>query len=77
MKLHEYQSKRLFAKFGVPIPLGDIGKDKNKPDLTRLDPGAAVGVHCIAQDSKGNLYVDEIYSERAQKFVPITTRVKK
>ena len=51
--------------------------DKNKPDLTRLEPGAAVGVHCIAQDSKGNLYVGEIYSERAQKFVPITTRVKK
>ncbi len=24
MKLHEYQSKRLFAKFGVPIPKGDI-----------------------------------------------------
>ena len=51
--------------------------DKNKPDLTRLEPGAAVGVHCIAQDSKGNLYVGEIYSERAQKFVPITTRIKK
>ena len=24
MKLHEYQSKRLFAKYGVPIPPGDI-----------------------------------------------------
>ena len=24
MKLHEYQSKRLFAKYGVPIPEGDI-----------------------------------------------------
>ncbi len=24
MKLHEYQSKRLFAKFGVPIPQGEI-----------------------------------------------------
>ncbi len=24
MKLHEYQSKRLFAEFGVPIPKGDI-----------------------------------------------------
>jgi succinyl-CoA synthetase beta subunit len=24
VKLHEYQSKRLFAKFGVPIPPGDI-----------------------------------------------------
>lgn len=24
MKLHEYQSKRLFANFGVPIPVGDV-----------------------------------------------------
>lgn len=24
MKLHEYQSKRIFAKYGVPIPRGDI-----------------------------------------------------
>ena len=24
MKLHEYQSKRIFAKYGVPIPDGDI-----------------------------------------------------
>lgn len=24
MKLHEYQSKRLFADFGIPIPKGDI-----------------------------------------------------
>ena len=24
MKLHEYQSKRIFADYGVPIPDGDI-----------------------------------------------------
>jgi len=24
LKLHEYQSKRIFAKFGVPIPQGDV-----------------------------------------------------
>ena len=24
MKLHEYQSKRLFAKYGIPIPKGDV-----------------------------------------------------
>ena len=24
MKLHEYQSKRLFARYGVPIPRGDV-----------------------------------------------------
>jgi succinyl-CoA synthetase beta subunit len=24
VKLHEYQSKRVFAKYGVPIPKGDV-----------------------------------------------------
>ena len=56
------------------IPLGDIGDDKNNPDTSHLKPGEAVGVHCIAADSQGNLYVGEIYSERAQKFAPVTTR---
>ena len=48
------------------IPLGDIGEDKNNPDVSRLKPGKTVGAHCIAQDSKGNVYVGDIYSERAQ-----------
>lgn len=56
------------------IPLGDIGEDKNKPDTSRLKPGEAVGVHCIGADSKGNIFVGEIYSERAQKFVPVKKR---
>ncbi|MEZ6070092.1 MAG: peptidyl-alpha-hydroxyglycine alpha-amidating lyase family protein [Pirellulales bacterium] len=56
------------------IPLGDIGSDKDHPDTSHLRPGEAVGVHAIDVDSAGNLYVGEIYSERAQKFTPVTTR---
>lgn len=56
------------------IPLGDIGDDKNNPDVSRLKPGEAVGVHCIAQDSKGNVYIGDIYGEHTQKFVPISKR---
>ena len=56
------------------IPLGDIGEDKNNPDVSRLKPGEAVGVHCIGEDSKGNVYIGDIYGERAQKFVPVTSR---
>lgn len=56
------------------IPLGDIGEDKNNPDVSRLKPGEAVGVHCIAEDSNGNVYIGDIYGERAQKFVPVTSR---
>src|SRR6185503_10754271 len=27
MKLHEYQSKELFEKFGIPVPKGRVTKD--------------------------------------------------
>lgn len=80
-KFPEYKDQ-LFMRFSTDghvrqiwhIPLGDIGEDKNKPDVSRLKPGETVGVHCIAQDSKGNLFVGDIYGERAQKFVPIRQR---
>ena len=80
-KAPEYKDQ-LFMRFNTDgrvqqvwsIPLGDIGENKDKPDVSRLKPGEAVGVHCIAQDSQGNLYVGDIYGERAQKFVPVTQR---
>lgn len=80
-KYPEYKDQ-MFVRFSTDgkvrqlwtIPLGDIGTDKNHPDVSRLKPGEAVGVHCIAQDRQGNLYVGDIYGERAQKFIPITSR---
>ena len=56
------------------LTLGDIGSDKDHPDTSHLKPGETVGVHCIAQDSRGNVYVGDIYGERAQKFVPVSKR---
>jgi hypothetical protein len=56
------------------LPLGDVGPDKNHPETSHLKHGETVGVHCIVQDSEGNLFVGDIYGQRAQKFVPITTR---
>lgn len=56
------------------LPLGDIGANKEQPDTSRLKPGETVGAHCIAQDSQGNVYVGDIYGERAQKFVPVSKR---
>ena len=69
-KSPEYKDQ-LFVRFSTDgrvrqlwtIPLGEKGS---------AIPGEARGVHCIAQDSQGNLYVGDIYSERAQKFVPVT-----
>ncbi len=56
------------------IPLGDVGPDKENPDTSKLKPGEAVGIHCIVQDAEGNLYVGDIYGERAQKFRPVRQR---
>ena len=56
------------------MPLGDIGTNKDMPNTSKLKPGETVGAHCIAQDSKGNVYIGDIYGERAQKFVPISKR---
>lgn len=77
----EYKDQ-LFARFSTNgrirqtwgLKLGDIGTDKDHPDVSRLKPGETVGAHCIAQDSKGNVYVGDIYGERAQKFVPVSKR---
>lgn len=53
------------------IPMGDYDNPK------KTAKGGAVGVHCIVQDHSGNLYVGDIYSEQAQKFVPVTKRAAK
>lgn len=37
-------------------------------------PGGTFGVHAIALDSKGNIYIGDIYGERAQKLAPAKTR---
>ncbi|WP_197440178.1 peptidyl-alpha-hydroxyglycine alpha-amidating lyase family protein [Polystyrenella longa] len=50
------------------IPLGDRNNRES------IKPGAAVGVHCIVEDKNGNLYVGDIYDEKAMKFVPVKKR---
>lgn len=72
-KYHEYKDQVLmrFSSDGRTrqvwsLPLGE-SKEK-------LKPGETIGAHCIVADSKGNLYVGDIYGERAQKFVPVTER---
>lgn len=43
MKLHEYQSKRIFAKYGVPIPKGDVAtKAAEARDIARELGGPVV-----------------------------------
>jgi len=45
-----------------------LGEDKN------VKPGETRGVHCIVEDSRGNIYIGDIYGERAQKFVAVRER---
>jgi sugar lactone lactonase YvrE len=47
------------------LPLGAEGN---------VQPGETRGVHCMVVDSKGNVYLGDIYGERAQKFVLVTRR---
>jgi hypothetical protein len=42
------------------VPKGEDGRER---------PGELNWVHCIAEDSKGNLYAGDIVGKRAQKFV--------
>ena len=44
MKLHEYQSKRLFAKHGVPIPSGDVAATPREARQVAEELGSPVVV---------------------------------
>ncbi len=42
MKLHEYQSKRMFAKYGVPIPPGDVAATASEARQIAQELGGSV-----------------------------------
>ncbi len=44
MKLHEYQSKRIFAKFGVPIPKGEVATTPEEAKKIAKELGGSVVV---------------------------------
>ncbi len=46
MKLHEYQSKRLFAEHGVPIPAGDVASSASEARAVAEELGGPVVVKC-------------------------------
>lgn len=71
-KYQEYKDQ-MFMRFSTDgrarliwtFPLGDPENKKT---------GETVGAHCLVKDKDGNIYVGDIYTERAQKFVPVTSR---
>ena len=44
MKLHEYQSKNLFASYGVPIPKGKVASTPSEAETIAKDLGGRVVV---------------------------------
>jgi hypothetical protein len=64
---------QLFMRFSLKgqvrqiwtVPIGEPGTTK---------PGECNGVHCLTQGSDGNLFVGDIFGEKAQKYVPVTVR---
>jgi len=54
------------------LPLGQRKAQLKEGEVQT--PGETFGVHAIALDSIGNIYVGDIYGERAQKLVSVTKR---
>jgi succinyl-CoA synthetase beta subunit len=44
VKLHEYQSKRIFAKYGIPIPRGQVATTPEEAHQIAADLGGRVVV---------------------------------
>ena len=44
MKLHEYQSKRLFAEQGIPIPRGEVAETPTQARMIAEEFGGPVAV---------------------------------
>src|SRR3974390_1706429 len=44
MKIHEYQAKAILAKFGVPVPRGEVGVKKDQARVVAEGLGARVVV---------------------------------
>ena len=44
MKLHEYQSKELLARFGVPVPAGDVTENASDVEAIAAKLGGKVVV---------------------------------
>ncbi len=42
MKLHEYQSKQIFAKYGIPIPKGRVAATANEAKAIAEELGGRV-----------------------------------
>ena len=44
MKIHEYQAKTILARYGVPIPQGEVALTRPKPARSRSGSGGTVVV---------------------------------
>jgi succinyl-CoA synthetase beta subunit len=42
MKLHEYQSKQIFAKYGIPIPKGRVAATEDEAKQIAKELGSRV-----------------------------------
>jgi succinyl-CoA synthetase beta subunit len=42
MKLHEYQSKNIFSKYGIPIPKGRVAATAQEANKSQKSLGAAL-----------------------------------
>ena len=54
MKLHEYQSKQIFAKYGIPIPKGRVAATASEAKAIAEELGGRVVINrrCWSADAE-------------------------
>jgi len=64
MKIHEYEAKKLFRKFKIPIPRGDVTTSPDSSLRVAEDLGVAIdgsrGYPIVRISSEGGVEVDEL-----------------
>ena len=90
MNLHEYQAKRIFAQYGVPIPRGDVASTPEEARVIAKELGGRVivksqvltggrgkagGVKLAEDADQAELAADAILGMQIKNFVASPRRV--
>ena len=67
MKLHEYQSKQIFSKYGIPIPKGRVASTAEEAKQIALEALIATGVLDENGNAKEQIVTSSQYIRKEEK----------